>query len=159
MYIFCFLGSCWHKQSSHWKCSNWNGFLQSRFSMILPTESKGKLGNAGERVPFLVKLQAYSLQQCCQKWTLSQVFFRNFDKKAQNNVTKNSVLYVVRVLDMPLVKISVYTFNMFTSLVFWEIVDINRSSHLKCSDWKGFIQNNFSMLLPTESESKILGKC
>ena len=41
--------------------------LQSSFSMILPTESKGKLGNAGERVPFLVKLQPYSLQQRCQK--------------------------------------------------------------------------------------------
>ena len=34
------------------------------------------------------------------------------------NVTKNPILYVARVLDTPLVKFSVYTFNMFTFTFF-----------------------------------------
>ena len=43
-------------------------------------------------------------------------FATNFQPTA--NVTKNSILHVARVLDIPLVELSVCTFNMFTSIVF-----------------------------------------
>ena len=43
-------------------------------------------------------------------------FAANFQPTA--NVTKNSILDLAKVLDTPLVNLSVYTFNMCTSFVF-----------------------------------------
>ena len=52
------------------------------------------------------------LRKCSKKLC----FGANFQPTV--NATKNSILYVGRVLDTPLLKLSVYTFNMFSSLVF-----------------------------------------
>ena len=75
------------------------------------------------------------------------------------DVTKNSILWVSRVLDAPLVKLSVYTFIIFTFFAFCKIVGISRSNHWKCSYSKCFLQNRCSIILPTESIGKILEKC
>ena len=48
---------------------------------------------------------------------------------------------------------------MFTSFVFLGgIVGINRTGNWKCSDWKGFLQNSCSVILPNESLTKTLEK-
>ena len=47
------------------------------------------------------------------EWSL--YFAANFQPTA--NVTKISIFYVASILNTPLVKLSVYTFNMFTSFV------------------------------------------
>ena len=52
------------------------------------------------KVPVLLKISS-------EKTKLCRYYF-----------TKNSILYVVRVLDTRLVKLSVHTFNIFTSFVF-----------------------------------------
>ena len=68
-------------RSSHWKCSDWNGFPQNSCSIILPAESIGKiLGKCLRKSSFLSKTAGYSLQHC-QKWSFSQVFLSDFDQK------------------------------------------------------------------------------
>ena len=42
---------------------------------------------------------------------------------------------------------------------FLEIVDMNRSSHWKCINWKGLLQKSCCVILPTESLGKNPNKC
>lgn len=74
-----------------------------------------------ERVPFLVMLQACSLQHY-QKGTLSKEFFKDFDKKIQNTYVAISV-YFWRTTTEQVFNLSLYKFfrndeNLFFSVSF-----------------------------------------